>query len=317
VTRYVVRRFLQAVPALFGVSVISFILLHIVPGSPVQAMLGTHYTAQRAAALANSLGLNKPLIVQYALWGWNILHLNLGYSYEYSIPVWTLIWQNLPHTLILVACAVTFAHLIAIVLGTAQAYWRNTWFDHVFTVVNYLFYSMPSFWLGIIMIQVFAIYLGWFPTGGISNPLQTVPTFWDIVSHLVLPVACLVLLSVASWSRFMRSAVLDTLDMDYTRTARSKGVHEFAVVVLHVLRNSLLPMITLFGLSIPTLIAGALIVEEIFNYPGMGLLFWNAANVRDYPTLLGITMITGALTIFGNLVADLLYGVADPRIHYN
>ncbi len=315
--RYVVRRIIQSIPALFGVSVVTFLLLHIVPGSPVQAMLGTHYTAQRAAALAASLGLNKPLVVQYVLWAWNLLHLNLGYSYEYSVPVWSLIWQNLPHTLVLVALAVTIAHIFAIVLGTAQAYWRNTWFDHAFTVVNYLFYSMPSFWLGIIMIQVFAIYFGWFPTGGIANPLQTVPSFSDIAGHLILPVACLVLLSVANWSRFMRASVVDTLDMDYTRTARSKGVGEFAVVVLHALRNSLLPMITLFGLSVPGLIAGALIVEEVFNYPGMGLLFWNAANVRDYPTLLGITMIVGTITILGNLVADLLYGVADPRIHYN
>ena len=315
--RYVVRRFLQSIPSLFGVSVVSFLLLHIVPGSPVQAMLGTHYTAQRAAALANSLGLNKPLIVQYAVWAWHILHLNLGYSYEYSVSVWSLIWVNLPHTLLLVVLAVTISHIFAIALGTAQAYWRNSWFDYVFTFITYLFYSMPNFWLGIIMIQVFAIYLGWFPTGGIANPLQTVPTFGDIISHLVLPVSCLVLLTVASWSRFMRSSVIDTLDMDYTRTARSKGVGEFMVVVFHALRNSLLPMITLFGLSIPGLIAGALIIEEIFNYPGMGLLFWNAASVRDYPTLLGITMITGTLTIFGNLVADLLYGVADPRIHYN
>jgi peptide/nickel transport system permease protein len=314
---YVLRRFLQAIPALFGVSVVSFLLLHIVPGTPVQAMLGTHYTAARAAALANALGLNKPLIVQYGIWAWNLLHLNLGYSYQYSVPVWNLIWLNLPHTLELVALAVMLAHLFAIFLGTLQAYYRKSAFDHVFTVIFYLFYSMPSFWLGIIMIQVFAIYLGWFPTGGISNPLVATPTFWDIIRHLVLPVSCLMLLSVASWSRFMRSSVMDVLELDYTRTARSKGVSEFGVVLFHVLRNSLLPMITLFGLSLPNLIAGALVVEEIFNYPGMGLLFWQAANVRDYPTLLGIVMITGTLTIVGNLIADLLYGVADPRIQYN
>ncbi len=315
-TRYVVRRVVQAIPALFGVSVITFLLLHIVPGSPVQAMLGTHYTAARAAALENSLGLNRPLIVQYGLWAWNILHLNLGYSYEYSVSVTSLIAQALPHTLAIVALAVVLSFLFGIVLGTAQAYWRNTWFDHLFTFVNYLFYSMPSFWLGIIMIQVFAIYFGWLPTGGISSPLQAIPSFWDIMSHLVLPVLTLVLLTIAQWARFMRSSVLDNLDADYTRTARSKGVGEFVVVVSHVLRNSLLPMITLFGLAVPGLVAGALIVEEVFNYPGVGLLFWNAANVRDYPTLLGVTMMIGVLTILGNLVADLLYGVADPRIRY-
>lgn len=314
---YIIRRTLQAIPTLFGISLISFLLLHIVPGTPVQAMLGTHYTAARAAALTQSLGLNKPLYEQYVIWLWNLVHLNFGYSFEFSVPVWNLIWLNLPHTLELVALAVTLSHLFAIVLGTTQAYFRNTAFDHILTVITYLFYSMPNFWLGIIMIQVFAIYFGWLPTGGIANPLQAVPTFGDIIGHLVLPVATLVVLSVAGWSRFMRSAVMDTLEMDYIRTARSKGVTEFGVVLLHALRNSILPLITLFGLSLPGLIAGALVIEEVFNYPGMGLLFWNAANVRDYPTLLGIVMIVGTITILGNLIADLLYGVADPRIQYN
>lgn len=315
--RYIIRRTLQAIPTLFGISIISFLLLHLIPGTPVQAMLGTHYTAARAAALTASLGLNKPLYVQYGLWIWNVVHLNFGYSYQFSVPVWQLIWENLPHTLELVTFAIMFAHLFAIMLGTAQAYFRNTLFDHVFTVITYLFYSMPNFWLAIIMIQVFAIYFGWLPTGGIANPLQAVPSFGDIISHLVLPVTCLMVLSVAGWSRFMRSAVMETLDLDYIRTARSKGVGELGVLFVHALRNSILPLITLFGLSLPGLIAGALVIEEVFNFPGMGLLFWNAAGVRDYPTLLGIVMITGVITIVGNLVADLLYGVADPRIQYN
>ena len=315
--KYTIQRILQAIPAMIGVSIISFGLLHIVPGSPVQVMLGQHYTAARAAALENSLGLNKPLPVQYLIWFWNLLHLNLGFSYEYNMPVWELIKINLPHTLVLVAIAILLAHIFALLLGTVQGYYRNSAFDYIVTVINYFFYAMPGFWLGIILIEIFAITLGVLPSGGISNPLQPDQTFWQYVSHLILPAGTLAITSIAGWARYMRSAVIDTLSQDYIRTARSKGLTERRVVIIHVLRNSLLPLITLFGLSIPGLFAGALVIEEVFNYPGMGLLFWNAATNRDYPILLGVVMFLGLITITGNLIADLLYSVVDPRIQYN
>ncbi|WP_304457772.1 ABC transporter permease [Alicyclobacillus sendaiensis] len=311
---YIVRRILQAIPSLIGISIITFILLHIVPGNPVRILLGQHYTPQRAAALAQSLGLNKPLYMQYLIWLWNILHGNLGYSYNYTEPVTYLIGHALPNTLSLVLIATIFAQLFAMLIGTVQAYFENSIADHIITVLNYFFYSMPSFWLGILMVMFFSIQLHWFPSGGVVNPQDPNPGFWDWLHHLVLPAATLTLVTLAGYSRYMRSSVRETLLMDYVRTARAKGLRESQVLWRHVLRNSILPQITLFGLSFPALFAGALFIEEIFNYPGMGLLYWNAVGTLDYPVLLGVTMFLGALTIIGNLLADILYSLVDPRI---
>jgi peptide/nickel transport system permease protein len=312
----VVHRLLQAIPSLLGISVVSFILLHSVPGTPAQVMLGEHYTAARAAALNHELGLDRPLVIQYLVWLNNLAHLNFGFSYAYDMPVSQLIAQNLPHTLVLVGLSIMFAHLFALILGTVQAYFQNSRFDHVATVINYFFYAMPSFWLGIVLIEVFAIDLGLLPSGGITDPALPVQTFGSYLAHLVLPAGALAITSMAGWARYMRSAVIETQSQDFVRTARSKGLTEWRVVFVHVVRNSILPLITLFGLSLPGLFAGALVVEDVFNYPGMGLLFWNASLERDYPTLLAIIVMLGFLTIVGNLVADILYSLVDPRIQY-
>ncbi|MCL5116011.1 MAG: ABC transporter permease [Firmicutes bacterium] len=316
-SRYIIRRLLEAIPSLLGVTIVSFILLHLVPGNPVRLLLGQRWTPYRAEILTKNLGLNKPLYMQYLIWLWHALHGNFEFSYVYDKPVFTLIWQALPHTIELVAVAIMAAHLGAILIGTIQAYYANSWFDQVMTVVLYFFYAMPTFWLGILVIEFFAISLGWFPSGGITNPANPDPNFWSYVYHLVLPALTLVVLTLASWARYMRSSMRETLLQDYVRTARSKGSGEFRVLFVHALRNSVLPLITLFGLSLPALFGGALVIEEIFNYPGMGLLYWNAANDRDYPVLLAIIVFLGTITILGNLVADLLYGLVDPRISYN
>jgi peptide/nickel transport system permease protein len=313
---YTVRRLLEAIPSLLGVSIISFLLVHIVPGNVARILLGDKYTFARARALDISLGLNRPLWQQYVDWLTNLLRGNLGFSYTYHIPVWTLIMENLPHTLILVGSAIIIAHACALVLGTLQAYYHDGWFDRVITVVTYFLYAMPLFWLAVLMIEWFAIDLPWFPSGGIANPLQAVPSFWDIVYHLILPAMTLIITSLAGWARYMRSSMMETMLQDFVRTARAKGANERRVVVVHALRNSVLPLITLLGLSIPTLFAGALFVEEIFNYPGVGLLYWTAIQNRDFPIILGVTMFIGALTVIGNLIADLLYALVDPRIQY-
>ncbi|PSR21721.1 MAG: ABC transporter permease [Sulfobacillus acidophilus] len=315
-SRYVLRRILEAIPALLGVTIISFILLHIIPGNPVRILLGNHYTAYRAAILKRNLGLDKPLYMQYLLWLWKALHGNFQYSYVYNRPVTALILSALPHTLELVALAIIIAHLGAVLIGTFQAYYADTWFDQVITVILYFFYAMPVFWLGVLVIEAFAIHLNWFPTGGITNPNNPNPNFWSYVYHLILPGVTLAVVSVAGWARYMRSTMRETLVQDYIRTARSKGAGEFRVLLVHALRNSVLPLITLFGLSLPALFGGALVVEEIFNYPGMGLLFWNAALDLDMPVLLAIIVFLGAITILGNLIADLLYALVDPRISY-
>ncbi len=316
-SRYIIRRVLEAIPALLGVTIISFILLHIIPGNPVRVLLGNHYTAYRAEILTKNLGLNLPIYKQYLIWLWRALHGNFQYSYFYSKPVVGLILAALPHTLELVAIGIIIAHLSAIFIGTFQAYYADTWFDQVITVVLYFLYAMPVFWLGILVIEAFAIHLSWFPTGGIINPNNPNPNFWSYVYHLVLPGVTISATYVAGWARYMRSSMRDTMLQDYIRTARSKGAGEFRVLFVHALRNSVLPLITLFGLSLPALFGGALVVEEIFNYPGMGLLFWQAAMETDYPVLLAIIVFLGTITILGNLVADLLYAVVDPRISYN
>lgn len=314
--KYIFRRVLQSIPTVLGVTLLSFILIHLVPGSPVRILLGNHYTPERAAQLTRSLGLNKPLWEQYVLWLWNLLHGNFGMSYTYNQPVVTLMLEALPHTLIIVVVAIFAAHIFAVFLGSVQAYFENTKFDQIVTVVNYFFYSMPAYWLGVLLIIFFAVDLNWLPSGGIVNEQLSHPGFIDWARHLVLPVATLFLISVAGWARYMRSSMREALLQDYVRTARMKGASEFRVIFIHALRNSILPLITLLGLSLPILLAGALFVEEIFNYPGMGLLYWDATLSKDYPVIMAVTVFIGLVTVIGNLLADILYGFVDPRIQY-
>lgn len=314
--KYIVYRFIQAIPAMLGITLIGFFLVHIVPGGPAQAMLGARATPQKIAEVNRIYGLNKPIIVQYGIWLMHLMQGNLGESYFYNQSVWSLIALNIPRTLAIVGIGVLVAHGTSIVLGSVQAYYKNTGFDYVATAVSYFFYSMPIFWLGIILILLFSVTLNWFPSGGLSNPMNPNPGVGSWVAHTTLPVVTIVLVTVAGWGRYMRTAMEETLVQDYIRTARSKGVRESVVLMKHGLRNSVLPLITLLGFSLPNLFAGALYVEVVFNYPGMGLLFWNAANQRDYPIILGVVVITGVLTIVGNLLADLLYGLIDPRIKY-
>ncbi|QSO48934.1 ABC transporter permease [Alicyclobacillus mengziensis] len=314
--KYIIRRILEAIPTLLGVTVISFVLIHIVPGNPVRILLGNHYTLERAAALSRSLGLNKPLWEQYFIWLGHIFVGDFGFSYVYNKPVVNMILHALPHTLAIVLVSVMAAHLFAVFLGSVQAYFQNTVFDQVATVINYFLYSLPSFWLGLLLVIFFAIDIKLFPSGGIVNTNVSHVGFFNWLHHLILPVLSLFLISVAGWTRYMRSSMREALLQDYVRTARMKGATEFRVVFVHALRNSVLPLITMLGLSLPTLVAGALFVEEIFNYPGMGLLYWNAINNRDYPIIMAVTVFLGLVTVLGNLLADILYGVIDPRIRY-
>ncbi len=314
--RFIALRFLQAIPSMLGVSIIGFLLVHMVPGGPAQAMLGARATAQKIAEVDRMYGLNKPLVVQYVVWMGQILRGNLGESYFYNRSVWSLVHQALPNTLAIVGIGVILAEAIAIGLGTLQAYYRRTWFDYLATTVSYILYAMPTFWLAVIVILVLSVGLNWFPAGGLNNPLTPNPGIGSWVAHTTLPVLTITLGTVAGWSLYMRAAMQETLVQDFIRTARAKGLTHRTVVVRHALRNSLLPLISLFGLSVPGLFTGALYVEVVFNYPGMGYLFWNAAVQRDYPVILAVVMLTGVLTILGNLLADVLYSVADPRIKY-
>lgn len=314
--KYIVSRLLQSIPTLILLSIASFVLIHVVPGGPAVVMLGDKATPALIAQINRSLGLNKPLWFQYAVWLGQLVRGNFGYAYSYHQSVASLIAVNLPRTLILVVTAIAISHVLAIIIGTYQAAHRGEPIDHVLTALLYFLYAMPTFWLGVLMVSVFAIGLGWFPAGGLYNHLLTHATVGSYALHMILPVSVLVIGSVAGWGRYMRSSMSESLVQDYIRTARAKGLNERAILVHHALKNSLLPLITLVGMSLPALFSGALIIEIIFNYPGMGLLFWNAAQQRDYPILLGIVIMVGVLTIMGNLLADLLYAVVDPRIQY-
>lgn len=314
--KYIIYRLIQSIPAMIGITIIGFFLVHIVPGGPAQAMLGAKATPQKIAEIDRIYGLNKPIIVQYGIWMKQLLQGNLGQSYFYNQSVWSLIKINMPRTLGIVGIGIIIAHIASVILGSIQAYYKNSVFDYVATSVTYFFYAMPTFWLGIIMVLVFSVYLNWLPSGGLSNPMNPDPGVGSWIAHTTLPVATIVITTIAGWAQYMRTSMDETLIQDYIRTARSKGVSESIVLMKHGLRNSILPLITLLGFALPNLFAGALYVEVVFNYPGMGLLFWNAATQRDYPIILGVVVLTGLLTIVGNLLADLLYGLIDPRIKY-
>ncbi len=307
-----IRRVGQAIVVLIGVTIITFILLHLLPGSPVRAILGTRASPSTIKQLNAELGFNKPLYVQYGLWVWNLIHLNLGFSYKLNQPVTALIGQRLPKTLFLVGSSLVLAVIIAVPLGIWSAVHRNRADDYVLTGLSFIFYSMPTFLLGILLIILFNQTLNWLPFEAPQN--QTYP--WTDLNGMVLPVMTLTAVTVALFSRYMRSSMLEQMIQDYVRTARAKGVSNQAILMIHVLRNALIPVITLVGLSIGGIVSGAVVTEDVFNYPGMGLLYYNAAVSDDFPTLLGFVVVVALATVIGNLLADILYAVADPRIRY-
>jgi len=307
---FLIRRVLQAIVVLFGVSIVVFILLHLLPGGPARAVLGIRANKVQIHAFDLRYGLLNPVPVQYVDWVNQLLHGNLGFSYKQNQTVDSLLGENIPRTLVLVGVATLLALIVAIPLGVYQAVRRNKPEDYVLTGMSFLFYSMPSFFLGIILIILLSDTLPWLPSTG---PTAISP-LWDQIPNLVLPVMTLTLVTVALFSRYMRSSVLENLVQDYVRTATSKGVGPRAILFRHVLRNALLPIVTLIGLSLPGILSGALIVESLFNYPGMGLLFWNAAVTDDFPTMLGTTMVVGVAVVVGSLLADVLYAALDPRV---
>jgi peptide/nickel transport system permease protein len=309
---FIVRRLAQTVVVLVGVSLLTFIILHLLPGSPVRAILGIKANAASIKQLTSELGLNKPLPIQYVIWVNNLVHLNLGYSYKLDQPVTALLAQRIPKTLFLVGTSLILAIVIAVPFGIWQAVRRNEPDAYAMTGLSFVFYSMPTFWLGLLLIILFSVILGWFPAEG---PQDQVSVFSQL-RGMVLPITTLTLVTIAFFSRYMRSAVLEQVVQDYVRTAEAKGVSGRRILFRHVLRNALLPVVGLVGLSLGGVLSGALVVESVFNYPGMGLLFYQAAIEVDYPVLLGVTVVVTVATVMGNLIADVLYVVVDPRVRY-
>ena len=297
-----------------GVMILTFILIHMVPGSAARAVLGVKATSARIAIFNAAYGLNRPLYVQFGDYVDQVLHGNLGDSYMTQQPVLTEIIQRLPGDVLLLGVSTVLALLIAIPMGIYQAVRRNRPSDHLLDGVSFTLYSMPDFFFAIMLIAIFSVQLRILPPEAPSA--QSLTGMLADPRALVLPILTLTLVSVAGFSRYMRAAAIDVLAQDYLRTARATGASERLVLFRHVVRNSILPIVTLVGLSFPGIVSGAVIAEEVFNFQGMGLLFFQAATEHDFPVLLGCTLIIGVATVVGNLAADYAYGILDPRTRY-
>jgi peptide/nickel transport system permease protein len=312
-TRFLLRRIGQALIVIVGVILITFFLARLIPGGEAKAVLGPKATTAGIAHFNRLNGLDEPIYVQFWQYIQGIfVHLNLGYSYKYNQGVRQVIGERLPKTLTLVGASVLMALVIAIPLGILQVVRRNKPIDYVVTGSSFFFYAMPDFLLGTLLIIWFAFDLKWFP---VSPPSDA--SAWAVFTDpraFVLPVVTLAATTIASFSRYMRSSMMDAMAEDYIRTARAKGAGNQRVLYGHALRNALIPLLTLLGLSLPAIVSGALIVETVFNYPGMGLLTVQSAFNDDIPTVLGTTLVITVATVIGSLLADILYAVADPRI---
>lgn len=309
---YLVRRAIQAVLVMFIVSVIVFILLHSLPGGLVRAQLGPRASPFQVLQLERTEGLLKPLPVQFFVWLINALKGDLGFSYKMNQTVASLLAHYLPRTLLLVGISTLLAIAAAVPMGMWQGYRRNRFDDHVLSASMLILYAMPSFLLGVIGIIVLSLDLPLLP----STATAYGAGLGTDVAVLVLPILTLMLGNISYYSRYMRSAVIDNLLEDYVRTAYAIGNPSRRVLLSHVLRNSMSSTMTMLGLTLPYVFSGALIVEALFNFPGIGLLFWNASQSRDYPVLLGVVLIVTAAVVAGSLLADIGYATLDPRVRY-
>jgi peptide/nickel transport system permease protein len=315
VVGYLIRRLIQTIIVTLIVTIITFFLLHLVPGGEVRAVLGVRASPAEIAADSKAWGFDQPIYIQYLKWLWQVLHGNFGFDILRSTPVSSLIWTALPRTIVLAVIGTGVGLLIGIPLGIFQAVRRYTAIDHIVTGVGFVGYGSPTFFIGLLLVQWFAIDLHIFPAFA-PQATSLVGILSDPVA-LVLPVATYAFVAFALWSRFMRSSVLDNIVQDYVRTARAKGASERRVLWGHIFRNSLITIVTLLGLQLPVVIGGAIFIEYVFNYPGMGLLFFQAAEATDIQLMLAITVITTVVTILGNLLADIGYAMLDPRVRYS
>jgi peptide/nickel transport system permease protein len=313
---FLIRRVLQALVVLLLVTMITFALLRMIPGNVAVAIMGPGVYRDPAAIklFDSTYGFDKPWYAQYLLWLSHLVRGNLGYSWNLNQSVASLLANHLPKTIFLVGSSTILALIVAVPIGVIQAVRRNKLVDHFFNGTSTLFYAMPSFLLGILLILAFAIKIPILPAEGPQG--EGLGVIFTQFNALILPILSLALITVALFSRYMRSSVLDNITEDYVRTAKAKGASERRILIRHVLRNSLIPIATLLGLSLPGILSGALITEAVFNYPGMGYLFYKQAQASDYPVLLGITVIVAVATVVGSLLADVTYAVLDPRVRY-
>ncbi len=328
-TAYIVRRLLQAVPLLLGILTLVFIFMHAAPGDPTAMYMQPGVAPEVLEQMRRNWGLDQPLHIQYLKWMASFVKGDFGYSLAQSRPVASILAERIPNTLILSGTALLLIFSIGIAIGIVQAVRQYSALDNILTVSALFIYSMPSFWLGLMLILIFAykVYsVEWwpdalrFPASGMTSVDHDLLSGWgkfiDWLRHLVLPSIALGVSSAASVARYMRSSMLEVIRQDYIRTARAKGVPERSVILKHALKNALLPIITLLGLYLPFLFSGAVLVEYVFSWPGMGRTIVDAVSQRDYPVVMATSFIFAAFVVIANLIADILYAVVDPRIRY-
>ena len=326
---YLLKRLLEMIPTLLGITLISFFIIHLAPGKPTDILteLNPKITPEARERLEKMYGLDKPVIVQYGLWLKRIVQLDFGESFSTDRrPVMQKIWdtkqplldRRLFITVMLNVITTLIILMIAIPIGVTSATHQNTLYDKVMTTSVFIGFAVPSFWLALLLMILFGVSLGWLPISGLKSmnydSLSLAGKVWDRVSHLILPVFISAFGGLAADSRYMRGSMLEVVRQDYVTVARAKGLPERIVVYKHALRNALLPLITLLGLSVPGLIGGSVIMETVFGIPGMGQLFFMSVTTRDYPMIMCLLTIGGVLTLLGNLMADIGYMLADPRI---
>ncbi|OPA79963.1 peptide permease [Paenibacillus selenitireducens] len=310
--KYILRRILQAIPLLWFISLVSFALIKLAPGDPVNSFVTPNMSAEDVERIRHSLGLDQPVYMQYLIWLKNIFQGDFGYSLTTHRPVLTMILERLPATIGLMGAALLLSLLIAIPISMIAAAKKNRVTDRVISMVSYIGISIPSFWFGIMLIYIFAVKLHVLPSMGMRT--IGVDSIWDILKHGILPCAVLTFMNVSMYSRYIRSQAISQLEEDYVQIQYAYGATKNRVLWRHVLKNVLLPIITILGMSFADLIAGAFITETVFSWPGMGSLGITSIFALDYPVIMGITMFSSVMLVIGNLVADILYGVADPRI---
>lgn len=318
---YLFKRLFEMIPTLIGITLISFFIIQLAPGKPtdVLADLNPKMTPEARERLEKYYGLDKPIYVQYGLWLKRIVKLDFGDSFSTDRrPVWTKIKERLPITIMINTLALILILIVAIPIGVSSAVRPYSLYDKITTVFVYIGFAMPTFWLALLLMILFGVNLHLLPISGLKSMgyenLSLFGKIWDSTMHLILPVTLEAFGGLAGFSRYMRSNILEVIRQDYITTARAKGLSETKVIYKHALRNALLPVITLLGLSVPGLIGGSVIFENIFGIPGMGQLFYQSVMMRDYPVIMGILTIGAILTLLGNLLADIGYALADPRI---
>jgi len=314
--RFIVRRLIQAIPTLFGVLVLTFLLTRLSPADPVSLMLGGQYdvTPEDREQLRQTLGLNDPLPVQFAIWMWKVLQLDFGNSFYYHRPVIQMIAERIPNSLQISIAALIVTVAVGVPLGVIAALKRGTAADHAIRIFSVSGHAIPTFWFGLIFVLVLGVQLRWFPIGSMNVVGVDCVFCWDRIWHLIGPVAIISIGGIANLPRILRTEVLEVISQDYVRTARSKGLREGAVVARHVLRNALIPVVTIFGGLLTIFLSGALVIEQVFNWPGLGRLTFEAAINKDYPLVQAGVVFSAVLLIFSYVLRDITYAFVDPRI---